>query len=293
MASKAKNQQGVTVAKTDDGTVQMTFIIPWAEVEKAEKEATTKLSQTVTVPGFRAGKAPVETAASHIPRETLVQETVTALLPSKISQAYKDHDITPIMYPKLELLHAHDGEDWEIRATTAQFPEIKMGDYKEKIKGAIASNGIWTPEKGKPEEQKELSPEEKENIALRTILETVEVKLPNILVEEEADHRVANLLARLEKLGLSLESYLSSQNKDVQTIRAEYAQAASESLKLELVLGKVAEEEKIVVDEKEVDAFAKVTEADPRRAGQAVTPEERNTIRTLLLKRKAIDKLVS
>ncbi len=48
-----------------------------------------------------------------------------------------------------------------------------------------------------------------------------------------------------------------------------------------------------MVDEKEVDAFAKVTEADPRRAGQAVTPEERNTIRTLLLKRKAIDKLVS
>lgn len=293
MASKSKNKQGVTVAKTDDGTVQMTFVISWAEVEKAEKEATTKLSSTVTVPGFRAGKAPVETAASHIPRETLVQETVTSLLPAMISQAYKDHDITPIMYPKLELLHAHDGEDWEIRATTAQFPEIKMGDYKEKIKGAIATNSIWTPEKGKVEEQKEMSPEEKENIALRTILETVEVNLPNILVEEEADHRVANLLARLEKLGLSLESYLASQSKDVQTVRAEYAQAARESLKLELVLGKVAEEEKIVVDEKEVDAFAKVTEADPRRAGQPVTPEERNTIRTLLLKRKAIDKLVS
>lgn len=293
MASKQKTLQGVTVAKTDDGTVQMTFVIPWSEVEKAEKEATKKLSSTVTVPGFRVGKAPVETAASHIPRETLVQETVTSLLPAMISQAYKDHDITPIMYPKLELLHAHDGEDWEIRATTAQFPEIKMGDYKDKIKAAIATNSIWTPEKGKSEEQKEMSPEEKEKIALRTILETVEVNLPKILVEEEADHRVANLLARLEKLGLSLESYLASQNKDVQTIRAEYAQAARESLKLELVLGKVAEEEKIVVDEKEVDAFAKVTEADPRRAGQPVTPEERNTIRTLLLKRKAIDKLVS
>lgn len=289
-----KTNSGVTVAKTDDGTVQMMFVLPWAEVEVAQKKAVEKLSQTVTVPGFRAGKAPAESAASHIPRETLVQETVTAIIPSKISQAYKDHDITPIMYPKLELLHAHDGEDWEIKATTAQFPEIKMGDYKEKIKAAVAVGSIWTPEKGKPEDKpQEMSAEEKENIALRTILETVEVKLPTILVEEEADHRVSNLLARLEKLGLSLENYLASQNKDVQTLRAEYAQAASESLKLELVLGQVAQDQKIVVDEKEVEAFAKVTEADPRRAGQPVTPEERNTIRTLLTKRKAIEHLVS
>ncbi len=295
MAAKQKTTNpNVTVAKTDDGTVQMTFILPWAEVEKEEKKAIEKLAKTITVPGFREGKAPAETAAAHIPRETLVQETVAALIPSQISQTYKDHDITPIMYPKLELLHAHDGEDWEIKATTAQFPEIKMGDYKAQIKGAIAAGGIWTPEKGKPEDApKELSAEEKENIALRTILNTVEVKLPAILVEEEADHRVSNLLARLEKLGLSLESYLSSQNKDVQSLRAEYAQSASESLKLELVLGKVAEEEKIEVSEKEVDAFAAVTEADPRRAGQPITPEEKNTIRTLLTKRKAIEHLVS
>ena len=113
------------------------------------------------------------------------------------------------------------------------------------------------------------------------------------MIEEEADHRIANLLARLEKLGLSLESYLTSQNKDVQTLRAEYAKAATESLKLELILGKVSEALKIEIPESEVEAFAKATESDPRRAGVAVTIEERNTIRTLLTKRKAVESLVS
>ena len=291
-AAKKTQTNNVTIAKTDDGSIQMTFILPWAEVEKALEASAKKLSETVTIPGFRQGKAPLDAAMNHIPRETLVQETVGVILPSKISQAYKDNDITPIMYPKIELLHAHDGEDWEIRATTAQLPEVKLGDYKAKIKDALAGSSIWTPEKGQ-DAPKEMSAEEKENVALRTLIDSIEVKLPAVLIEEEANHRIGNLLARLEKLGLSLESYLSSQNKDPQTLRAEYAKASGDSLKIELILGKIAEEEKLSVSEMEVEAFAQAAAADPSRAGRAISLEEKNTIRTLLTKRKAIDHLVS
>jgi len=292
MAAKKQTQQGVTVAKSDDGSIQMMFTIAWGEIESAQKKAVEKLSADITVPGFRKGKAPIETAMGHIPKDTVVQEIVGAVLPEKISQAYKDHDITPIMYPKLELMHAHEGEDWEIRAVTAQLPQIKLGDYKEKIKAALATDSIWTPEKG-ADKPKEMSAEEKENIALKTLIDSVEVVLPNVLIEEEANHRISALLARLEKLGLSLENYLASQNKKPEDLRAEYAKAASESLKVELILGKIAEDQKISIDEKEVDAFAKVTEADPRRAGMPITNEEKSTIRTLLTKRKAIEHLVS
>lgn len=292
MAAKKNTNPGVVVAKLDDGTVQMTFTIAWSEIEKAQEATAKKLAADITVPGFRKGKAPMDAAIGHIPHETLLQETVGSLLPSRITAAYKDNDVTPIMYPKIELLHAHDGEDWEIRATTAQLPVIELGDYKTKVKGALSVGSLWTPEKG-GEAPKEMSAEEKENIALRSLLESVEVKLPSILVEEEANHRVGNLLARLEKLGLSLENYLASQNKDAQSLRAEYAQAASETLKLELLLGKIAEAEKISVSEMEVEAFAQAAAADPSRAGKPITSDEKNTIRTLLTKRKAVEHLVS
>lgn len=293
MTKKAeKIDQSVVVSRTDDGTVQLTFTINWEEVRVSLDKSAKKLGEGITVPGFRAGKAPLDVVSSHIPREKLVQETIGMILPPLITKAYKDNNIVPVMYPRIELLHAHDNENWEVRATTAQFPEVKLGDYKKIVKEAIEKSAIWTPGKDS-EKPKEPTTEEKENSALRALITSIDLRLPAVLVEEEANHRISNLLSRLEKLGLSLENYLATQKKDPESLRAEYAQQATEALKIELILGKIAEEEKLTVTEPEIHSFGEALMADPKRAKGGLTEEDHANIRTLLLKRKAIESLVS
>lgn len=286
------DKKDYTFAKTEDGSIQMTFTLLWSEVLDARKKAATTLGADVTVPGFRKGAAPEDLVMKHLSPEKLTQEVIGILLPARISAAYKEHKVIPAMYPKVELLHAHNEEPWEVRVTVAELPEVKLGEYKKVVKEALNEKKIWTPKDGE-EAPKEMTREEKENRALKALTDSINITLPVVLVEEESNHRLSHMLARLEKLGLSLENYLSSQGKDIETIRAEYAQAASESIKLELILGKIVDTEKITVTDEEVGVFGNALMADPKRTNKTLTEEEKSSLRTILLKRKAIETLVS
>src|SRR5690606_29861916 len=148
-------------------------------------------------------------------------------------------------------------------------------DYKKHIKDALTTADIWTPEKGK-EEKKEPSKEEKEQKALEALLKNVEIKLPKLIVDEEVNARLAQLLQRLEKLGLTLESYLASISKSAEQLREEYRLQAEQALKLDFILSTIGEKENVEVTDKEVEDFAQVAE---------ISPEQRAGIRSMLRKR--------
>jgi FKBP-type peptidyl-prolyl cis-trans isomerase (trigger factor) len=94
-------------------------------------------------------------------------------------------------------------------------------------------------------------------------------------------------------LGLNLDSYLASIGKTPESIREEYSQQAKESISLELILNKIAEEEKIKIEEKQIDEAITAASADPKVAEKLKTPEQRQVIKQVLARRGALDYLVS
>jgi len=128
---------------------------------------------------------------------------------------------------------------------------------------------------------------------IKTLLDKINIKIPKILIDEEANSRLAKLLERLEKLGLSLESYLASIGKTAQTLRSEYEAQAKSAIELDLILNEVALKENITVDTKEVDAAVSAAQADPKLAKELDTPERRRFIEVILKRRKALDTLTS
>jgi len=151
---------------------------------------------------------------------------------------------------------------------------------------------LWIPGKGTKEEKKPTR-EEKEQEILKLLLEKIDVKIPKMLIEEETNSRLSKLLERLEKLGLTLESYLSSIGKTPETLRKEYEKQAKEALSLDLILTEIAKEEKISVDPKEIDSAIDAAKADPKLAEELNTPERRQFIEVILKRRKALDMLIS
>ena len=65
------------IAKSDDGTIQITFTIPYKEIQKSREEAALELGKDIEVPGFRRGMATLEKVIEHIPQNTLLEKTLS------------------------------------------------------------------------------------------------------------------------------------------------------------------------------------------------------------------------
>ncbi|MBU0569166.1 hypothetical protein KKB40_00100, partial [Patescibacteria group bacterium] len=252
------------------------------------------------VPGFRKGKAPLAKLLGHIPQNKLVEKTLSGILPQLFSDAIKEHKLKPAVYPKFEVVKADNESDWQIRARTAEIPEIKLGDYKKKISGILRAKTLWTPESAKatnakPENEKPpvLTREQKEQQALQALVESVDITIPGVILQEEVNSRLSKLLERLENLGLNLESYLASIKKTPDNLRAEYKKQAKDAISVDLLLAKIAEEEKIEIEKAQIDAAIQASSGDKKLADELDTPEKRNLVMTILRKRKALEIITS
>lgn len=278
------------VARESNGNIQITFTIPFDLIKKAQDETIEEMAKDVEVPGFRKGKAPLSKVAEKIPQNQLIEHSLSHLLPPALGDAITANKLKLAIYPKFELIKAQEGEAWQIKGISCELPEVNLGDYKKVIKGVLATSALWTPDKGDPKDKKEVTKEEKENAVIKALIDNVKIEIPQILIEEEANSRLTNLLARLEKLGLALEGYLSSIGKKAEDLRADYAVQAKEAITLDLALTKVADVENLKVDEKELEAAIGMSQT----ANPSEDPESRKRlVESILRRRMALDSLLS
>ncbi len=283
------------IARESDGNIQITFTIPFSIIKGAEEETIQEFAKDTEIPGFRKGMAPVDKVAEKIPQSKLIEHSLSHILPKALAESVNENKLKIAVYPKFELINAKEGENWQIRGITCELPEVSLGDYKEAIEGASRASTLWTPDKGKPEERRVPTREEKEQVVIKALLDSVKVVIPRILVEEEADSRLSNLLARLEKLGLALESYLSSIGKKAEDLRADYANQAKDAITLDLVLTKIAQTEAISIDQKEIDEALKMSQTTNlnNKDNQEDIESRKRLIESILKRRAALDFLIN
>jgi len=280
------------IAKETDGTIQITFTIPYSLIQEGQEQALLEISKDIEVPGFRKGNAPVEKVKEKVAPATIIEKALSIILPKALGEALTKHQIKPLIYPKFELLNAKENEDWQVRAITCEFPKFVIGDYRKEIVTTAKSSTIWTPGNSK-DKPKEKTHEEKEQNVIKVLLAFADVQIPKPLVDEEVDARLASLLERTERLGLSLEKYLLSIGKTPETLRQEYGTQAREALKLDIILTKIAEEQNIKINDTDIDKAIKESSADEKVAQKLNTPEQRRFIEAILKKRAILDSLTS
>lgn len=278
------------LARQEDGTVQLTITISQEAVQASKEEALRHLVENLEIPGFRKGKAPRDVALKHVETQKLYEHMLQRLLPKVYVQAIEEHKLQPILAPRFELISMDENKDWQVRAITCELPQINLENYKETVRAALAAGKIWVP--GKNEGKKEQTREEKEQEIIKALIEKIEVKVPKLLVEEEVNHRLSHLLDQVQKLGLTVEQYLSSTGKTVEQVKTEYALQAEDSIKLELILNKIAEEEKLKAEDSEVEEIIKAT-GDEKLKESLSSPQQKRLIKGVLLRRKSLDTLAA
>ncbi|MBP6882750.1 MAG: hypothetical protein KBC15_04350 [Candidatus Levybacteria bacterium] len=267
-----------TFARTEDGTLQLTITIPAADVKKASSTVVDQTVDNAKVPGFRKGKAPKKLVEEATSTEALKEETLKKLLPEAYIQAITEHKLRPIVNPKIHVQKLDDGGDWVFTAETCEMPEVTLGEYKKAVKDVTAKSKIIVPGK----EQETVNVDD----ILMPIVQKASVAIPKILVEFEVDRLLSQTLDEIKSLGLTLEQYLGSTNKTPEKLREDFAEKAQNDIKVEFVLAKIAETEKITVEEKEVEEAIHTAKTDAERAN---LEQNRHLLSSIIRQQKTLD----
>ena len=259
-------QERYSVSKAADNTINIKIVIPWHEVEKVRKEVSNELVKEVQVPGFRKGKAPRDIAEVKLSKEKVNEEVLKKVLTKEYVEAVKANNIQPILNPKIHIEAFDEGTNLEFMAETCEEPVVELNSYKDEVKKVNAASKIIVP----PSASSGQANQEPKKISLEEILETVlkvtKITIPKVLAEQEANRLLSQLLDELKTIGVSLDQFLASRGKTGDEIRAEYMEKAEKDLKLEFLLRKIADSEKITVEEKDIqEALASITDEKQKK----------------------------
>lgn len=260
--------------------------------EAARQEALHHMGESVTVKGFRPGKAPVNLIEKELDPQKVLEHAISHLLPEILTTALNENKLKPLSNPRIHLVEAKRGGDWKFELDIPLQPEMDTAGFKDYLKGELAASNLWKPGDDKEEVDLEKANEEKLKKLIDVLLKKYTFDVPPMLVEDEITRSLTRLLTQVQTLGLNLEDYLKSIGKTGEQLREEYQKGANDNLRLEIILARLGQELKIEIPETEIEAM--ITNAgDEATRKKLDTPEQRQYIRGILEKRATIDALLS
>lgn len=268
------------LTREQDGTIKLIVTLPKEDVAKSREDVIGAAVGEADIPGFRKGKAPRNVVEERLDEAKLQEEILKKLLPKAYVAAVEEHNLRPVMNPKIHVQKIEPDKDWSFEAITCEAPKITLGNYKDKVKGITAKSKIILP--GKEDQKQEPNFDE----IMQAVLECASVDIPKVLVEQETDRLLAQTLDEIKRLGLTLDQYLSSTGKNPEAFRKDYEEKAKTDMKLEFVLQQIAEEEKITVEQKEIDEAIQKAKDEKERQNLL---QNRYLLASILRQQKTLD----
>jgi len=121
--------------KNENATVQLTVTYDSDEVEAAYRNAYRKAARKVKIPGFRAGKAPIELLEKHL-GDSVADDAAKLLISDSLHDLVENLDPHPVTLPKFEITAFDRKKGATYEGIYETLPEVKPGKYK-KIKGTL------------------------------------------------------------------------------------------------------------------------------------------------------------
>ncbi len=118
-----------SVEKKEKSTVELTIQIDVAQFEAAVQKAYLKSRGSISVPGFRKGKAPRKIIEGMYGAGVFYEDAINDVYPSAYEEAVKEQGLDDVGYPKMEIVEVGK-EGFTFKALVSVRPEVKLGTYK-------------------------------------------------------------------------------------------------------------------------------------------------------------------
>src|SRR3989344_2856959 len=112
-------------------------------------------------------------------------------------------------------------------------------------------------QKGITEEKARAARDKRRSKLIEALLEKSDLAVPAIFVESELQKIFAQMSEDIQRMGMQMDDYLKRVNKTEEDMRNEFKDQARKRAKLQLLLNKIAEDEKLEADQTAVEAEIK------------------------------------
>ena len=104
--------------------------IPFEDIDEEINSKIKKLIPTVSIPGFRKGKAPLNIVKKKY-EDTVLNEVIQSVVSSKTNDLIKEKNFNLFRQPKIEVKNFEKNETTKVELKIDLQPEIKLKDFKE------------------------------------------------------------------------------------------------------------------------------------------------------------------
>ena len=120
----------VTVENEKENLVKLNITIPAEEATSAYNSAVKRISQHVSIDGFRMGKAPRNMVEARVGVERIKQEAIESLMPKVVNDAVAENKLDLITQPYITSYDFELGKDLNVTVSVETRPEVTLGEYK-------------------------------------------------------------------------------------------------------------------------------------------------------------------
>jgi len=121
----------VTRNNISDTKVQLTLVADKAQLDETKQQTLRAISKSLKLPGFRAGKAPLQLVEKNADPNTLQQDFMERAMNAMYGKALDDENIRPVSQPQVTVKKFVPFSDLELEAEVDIIGEIKLVDYKK------------------------------------------------------------------------------------------------------------------------------------------------------------------
>lgn len=176
-------------------------------------------------------------------------------IPVETNLVVEDKDVDEYMhYIQKQRAHASamskgekiDAEKMELPPFDDAFAAT-LGDFKtvDQFKTELRKNML--------DEKTQRAAETRRIKIIESIVDATTTDMPDILIDQEVDRMLAKFNHDIQGFKMNPEDYLRELKKTEDDLKAEWRPDALKRAKMQLILPKIAEAEKMVIDEKEVE----------------------------------------
>lgn len=118
------------IIKKEKNIVSIEFTVSREEFDKAIDKAYLKLRNSITIQGFRKGKAPKHMIEKKYGKNVFYDDAIDIALYDAYPEVIKELDLDPINRPQIDVKEIEDDKDLVFTADIEVMPEVELGQYK-------------------------------------------------------------------------------------------------------------------------------------------------------------------
>lgn len=120
-----------TYEKISSNKVKLSFDVPAEQFDEAIRQAFLKNRKSISVPGFRKGKAPRAVVERLYGKGVFYEDAFEDLFPDVYRAAVEEYDLHPVAAPELgKMEKMEEGQNLVFEVEVFVRPDVTLGDYK-------------------------------------------------------------------------------------------------------------------------------------------------------------------